>query len=105
MNDLTKLPKWAQEHIRVLEIKLSVVEKQLEMSLLNNDKNGSGVVSIWNHLGRNITINDRSVIEFNINGSRITVSRRGEGNDCYVDVNGDFHLSISPRAANSCYIR
>lgn len=106
MIDLTKLPKWAREYISALEIRLRNTEKRLSTALFDNKKNGSGIVSLWNGHNQSIILNDYSVIEFKLkNSTKITVSLRNEGDDYYVDINGDSHISISPRAANSCYIR
>lgn len=106
MNDVTKLPKWAQVHIEMLESKLRLVKNQLETSLLNNARNGSGVVSLRNGTDKSIVLNDYATIEFKLKDStKIRVSFRNEANDCYVDVNGDSPIAIYPRGANYFHIR
>ncbi len=105
MNDLTKLPKWAQEHIKLLDAKLRHTEYQLQFIQFENEKCGSGNVKMTCGLNTEVILNDHSTIEFKVKNRRIRVALRNEGDDYYVDVNGDSHISISPRAANSCYIR
>jgi hypothetical protein len=105
MNDLTKLPKWAQEHIRLLEAKLRHTEYQLQVIQFENTKCGSGSVKMTCGLNKEVVLNDHSIIEFKVNDSRIRVALRNEGDDYYIDINSDSHISISQRAAYSCYIR
>lgn len=105
MNDLTKLPKWAQEHIKLLDAKLRHAEYKLQVIQLENNKCGSGIVKMTCGLNTEVILNDHSTIEFKVSDRRIRVALRNEGDDYYVDVNGESHLSISPRFANSFYVR
>lgn len=105
MNDITKLPKWAQENINSLELQLKSTERKLQIVQFESTKNGSGIIKMVHGLNTEVVLDDRTTIEFKLNSSKIRVSLQHQGDDYYVDVNGDSHISISPRAANSCCIR
>lgn len=105
MNDVTKLPKWAQEHIRSLETRLINAEHKLRIVQLDSTNNGSGIIKMTYGLNTEVVLNDHATIEFKVDWRRIRVSLTSCSGDCFVDVNGDSHIYISPRAANSCYIR
>ncbi len=111
MNDLTKLPKWAQEKISSLECQLESAHNAMKKTMLDSTKNGTGAVSLWvssmYSTKDRFVLHDRSIVEFKIEKSKtIAVRLRQEENDCYLDVNSNSSaVSIEPRASNAFYVR
>lgn len=103
MNDITKLPKWAQE-------KINSLERAMQEMMLDSKNNGTGAVymriSSLIETKNNFVLHDRCIIEYKIGDSKkISTFLRQEGNDCYLDINGSTRIQIEPRAANSIWIR
>lgn len=108
MNDITKLPKWAQERISDLERRLVSAKQATEKLITDSRSNGTGVVQMI--VGgvdiKNLTLYDRAVISFRVSPiKKIEVSLRQDDHDSYVDVSGSSIIQIEPRAANSIWIR
>jgi hypothetical protein len=100
IEDVTRLPKWAQERIRILEMRLAEVRAE-------NDKlktfDGSGRIFIQGWPGaKNYPLPEHNRIGFMVGEQKVTV---GFSNHGELEVNSA-HCSVAilPRAANSFII-
>jgi hypothetical protein len=98
--DVARLPKWAQERIRILEMRLSEARAE-------NDKlktfDGDGRVFIQGYAGeKNYPLPERGRIGFMLGKLRLTI---GFNNHNELEVNSaSASIAVLPRAANSFVI-
>lgn len=96
MDDITKLPKWAQNKIGTLEDKIGTLEAQVRHYKSIQDLSESTVS--WIDLFTNEThpLPDHAIIRFKTADGRVDVNlRKG-----FIDVNSDGVSVIIPEAAN-----
>lgn len=111
MNDITKLPKWAQEKIKHLEIELSEAQSQNERLTLENSKTGSGHITFTVGMADEVVLSDFATINFDLSDdcsgglNVIRVALRQTRDGAYIDVNCDKSLVAQPIASNSLRIR
>ena len=90
--DIKTLPKWAQQYIRALTVRTEALTKEIE----GIGKRDTGI-SWWTASHGNVGIPARAKIEFNVNGTDISVNLR-EGL-LHINAEGG-NLKVYPRAAN-----
>lgn len=103
MEDVSKLPKWAQSRIYVLECKIAHMQ-ELHAKVLNGQEKSDGpCIIIGPYDDRHVHVSHKTYIEFNLgkgHESRIRVSMK----DGYLDVNAGGTVNITPNASNSFYV-
>ena len=94
--DIETLPKWAQQYIRALMLRADSLTKEIE----GIGKRDTGI-SWWTASHSNVGIPAKAEIEFDVNGTDISVNLR-EG---LLHINaGGGNLKVYPRASNDLSI-
>jgi ribosomal protein L6P/L9E len=97
MNDVTKLPKWAQEHIKKLECRVSEIDARIAAEN-GPDTRVQQLFGAREHKN----LGDRVTVRFNIKGhEHIDVSMR----DDHIYVSGISTIIITPTASNCIQVR
>lgn len=97
--DVTKLPKWAQQYIEVLQRDVEYRERQLGEMASPDAK-----VQLIEGINENRGLPDDARVQFRVGDKqiRIHISRYGEG----LDLNSaDGPLLVEPAASNHIYLR
>lgn len=97
------LPKWAQDILRSLRLENVELLQALDTAKLSHNDRATGKVVINLGFGaqNQFPIDDRSVLDFFVNGRKISVMLRENGT--LLDINSEGRLHILPRAANCVY--
>jgi len=93
---IDKLPKWAQEHITQLMIRVAILQKLLGEKFENSK-------AYWEYNGERTYIPDGVHITFGIGDSKIVAYMSLDDNGA-LRIYGDTTIKIIPQAANSVHI-
>jgi len=96
-NDVSKLPKWAQDRIRLLERKAERLEHKIDQLEGTEETN----ITYLDGLGER-PLPANKTIRFQTNAGHIDVRLEREGEGLYV--NAQHPMAIHPQAANSVQI-
>jgi len=100
--NVTKLPKWAQDRIAILERDLAAAQREMR-SIYAKEDTGVRILYFPQH-DQTMPLPERAQVEFGPKdfGTALTVTLRKDGG---VDVHGEGRIAITPWAANSVTIK
>lgn len=99
-----KLPKWVQEEIRVLRMRLREADRHIEELRANNPDSN---VQVMDYQRGNWNLPNGAVVEFTVRETphgRQNVIRVNVASDGRLYLNGDYSLNIHPQASNCFYV-
>lgn len=100
--DLSKLPKWAQEHIDYLKMNLT----EAIIALTVNRATPESVVVVNPYADQPQELPSHTTVQFRVGKSIVHVNVHSHGDDVWLGINSTWGpLHIEPRASNQVYIR
>ena len=98
-----KLPKWAQEELRILRMRLDEARKREENA--QEGYPGTGIFLV-KHPNR-VPLPKHAHIQFSLKKGAIAVSIDPHGRGLYLVTHGTLseHLSVQPSSSNACFVK